>query len=303
VRRRLPYLAASLAAVAVVVWISLERRHELTRTLAHVSPAVFAIAVALHVATLFARADAWRITLLAVVQRPVRWRFVHVATAFGFLAGIAETHLAMPARLAALRRLAPAAAPRVPQMLLSDVPMMALEGCCAAALLVVAAGALPAFPWWAFPLTVACAGGGVVAIRLVHERLAEQPLFDGLAILGAPGLRERLAGLTVTTVVLTLARVAVLLAACRLAPDPAHVVLVYLAVSVLGLLPIGPASNPAATVLASGAPTIGAATAAGLAIAVTSIAGVLIYVVVAAIAASVRRPAAHRLVIQTDTYP
>jgi hypothetical protein len=303
VRRHLPYLAASAAAIGVLVAVSLVHRHELVKTLARVSPALFVLAVALHLTSLFARAEAWRVTLVAIERQRIPWRPLHLATATGFLAGIAETHLAMPARLAALRRLAPAAAPRIPQMLLSDIPMMALEGCCAAALLVVAASALPAMPWWTFSITLLGAAGGLVAIRVAHERLSERPLFAGLAILGAPGLRQRLAGLSVTTVALTLARVSVLLAGCRIARDPAHVVLVYLAVSVLGLLPIGPASNAAATVLASGAPTLGAATAAGVAIAATSIAGVVLYVVVAAVAAFVRRPHARRFVIQMDTYP
>jgi hypothetical protein len=272
VKRELAYVAASALALAAVVAVGVRHGHELAATLGKVSPAVFAIAVALHIATLFARAEAWRVTLLAIDRRPIPWRTLHLATAAGFLAGTAETHLAMPARLGALRRLAPGTAPRVPQMLLTDIPMMAIEACCAAVLLVVAAGAV----------VLAAAAGGLVAIRVAHERLAERPLLAGLAILGTPGLRERLAGLTATTVALTLARIAVLLAGCHLARGPEHVILVYLAVSVLGLLPIGPASNPAATLLAAGAPTVGAATAAGVAIAATSIAGVAVYVIVAA---------------------
>jgi hypothetical protein len=213
---------------------------------------------------------------------------VHLATAAGFLAGTGTTHLGMPARLAVLRRLARGSAPRVPQMLLTDVPMMALEGFCAAVLLVMAAGSLPAMPWWALPAILCIAGAGLVGIRLVHERLPEQPLVAGLAILGAPGLRERLAGLTVTTVALTLARVGVVLAACGLPSDPAHVVLVYLAVSVLGLLPIGAASNAAATLATAGAPSVGAGAAAGIALAATSIAAAVVYAAIACAVAATR---------------
>jgi hypothetical protein len=141
----------------------------------------------------------------------------------------------------------------------------------------MAAGALPAMPWWALPGIVAAAGAALVGIRLVPERLPNRSLVAGLAILGTPGLRERLATLTVGVVALTLARVAVLLAACGLPADPAHVVLVYLAVSVLGLLPIGAASNAAATLATAGAASVGSGAAAGIALAATSIAAALVY--------------------------
>jgi len=104
----------------------------------------------------------------------------------------------------------------------------------------------------------------LLAMRLGHARLAHHQLAAGFAVLGERSVRPRLLAFVTAVVGLTVLRVWLLAAACGLPHGPMDAALLYLAVSVIGLLPIGPASSPAATIAVSGsAAGVGAAGAAG----------------------------------------
>jgi hypothetical protein len=275
--RRLGPILTSAAGVALVIVAFARHGSELGHALERVAIPLFALATLLHVAVVVVRCEAWRLTLAAVGGRRPPLRASHWAAALGFVAGTIEGHAALPARMGVLRRLAPTQAPSMRQMLLSDVPVYALEACLIAALLPLAAPAIEGIPAWSAALAPAAAVAALLVLRVLHERVADRPLAGGLAVLGVPGLRGRLVVLVAVIVALTLARVWILIVAAGLPHGPTDAVLVYVAVTVVGQLPIGPATGPAATIAVASGSGVAAAAAAGLAISASSIAGVLVY--------------------------
>jgi uncharacterized membrane protein YbhN (UPF0104 family) len=269
-------VVTSLAALAALVVLYFAHRNELDAALAKVPLGALALATALHLLTLVLRAEAWRTTVAAISGPPVRRPLIHTAAAGGFVGGALETHLALPMRVALLRRLAAREAPPMRKLLLSDFPLMALEGLCAALLLPVAETVMPGAPRWTALVAVFAGPLGVLGLRLLQERLAHRPLAAGLAILGFQGLRRSLACLALLIVSATLVRLWLLLWAAGLSHDPAHVAVAYVATSVLGLLPIGPASSVAGAVVAAGGASA-AAGAAGFAFSASSLLAVAVY--------------------------
>lgn len=279
-------LACAAAATAALGWILSSRGEELTAALDRLPLTIFALATLLHLIVLLVRAEAWGVTLQATCGRTARRRVLHAACAGGYLAGAVQMHVALPVRMAIMRRLAPRETPSVRAMVLSDMPLFWFEVLLGCALGPLAAAAIPGLPWWVPPLALVAGLGVVVGLRLTHARFAHHRLAGGLAILGARRLRWSLAALGAAIAVLTFARIAVLAHAGGLPADLPQLALLYLAIGALGLLPIGPASVPGATlVVAGGTFGVGAAGATGLAIAASTIAAVLTYVVAMAIAA------------------
>jgi hypothetical protein len=269
----------AVAATGVAAFLLIDKADRLTEAWRELPAELLLGALAIHFVMLIARAEAWRVALQAAGDgAPPPRMLTHLSNAGGFVVGTVETHAALPTRMAILRRLAPEKAPSLRAMVLSDAPVFTVEICLAALLVIVAASAIPGLPWWAGPAGVILSGGIVLVLRMTHQRLAHHQLASGLAVLGHSRLRVRLV-LWVTAVVgLTIARVWILAAACGLPAGPEDAALLYLAVSTLGLLPIGPASSPAATIAVAGSSAgVGAAGAAGLAISASSIGAVLAY--------------------------
>ena len=105
-----------------------------------------------------------------------------------------------------------------------------------------------------------------------YRRLAT---LRGLRVLRDP---RRFAALTAWVSLftgVTVARVAIALAACGIAPTVERVSTAFAAAGAYGLLPIGPGAPAAATVTAAG--TGGAPLAAGLVLAATSVTAVALY--------------------------
>jgi hypothetical protein len=290
-RRRsvLAGLACTALATAVMVWLLASRWDDLVTALDRLPLQVFALAVALHLTVLVVRAEAWGVTLTATRGRGAPRRVLHAACAGGYLAGTVEIHVALPVRVAVMRRLAPDEAPGVQEMVLSDMPLFWFEVLIACAAGLVAASAVPGLPWWAPPLALVAAVGVVLVMRLAHKRFRHHRLAGGLAVLGTERLRWALALLSLAIAVSTMLRVWLLADACGLRVDAPELALLYVAIGALGLLPIGPASVPGATLaVAGGTAGVGAAGATGLAIAASTIAAVMVYVVLAGFALQVR---------------
>jgi hypothetical protein len=280
-RRRsvLAALACTALATAAMAWLLASRGDELTAALDRLPLEVFALAAALHLTVLIVRAEAWGVTLAATRGRSVRQRDLHTACAGSYLAGTVEIHSALPVRMALMRRLAPEDAPGVREMVLSDMPLFWFEVLIACIAGLVAASAVPGVAWWVAPLALVAAVAVTLALRVAHERFAHHRLAGGLAVLGSRRLRLVLGVLSVGIALPTVLRVWLLAAACGIDVDAAEVALLYVAIGALGLLPIGPASVPGATVAVAGASAgVGAAGAAGLAIAASTIAAVIVYV-------------------------
>jgi hypothetical protein len=217
-------------------------------------------------------------------------RAVHVANAAAFVAGVVQSQAALPTRVTLLRRLVGERAPRPGQIYVADVPIFVIE-LCATALLLAAGVAAGRGAWWIAPVAVAFAVAALAGARLAPARFARRPMVRGLAVLADRRRRGRLVALVAGVVALTVGRVVLVLAVCGLPHGIGEVAWVFAAMGVFGLLPIGPGATPGATLAALGASSVGASVAAGLLLGASSIAAVLVYALLVALAT---RPPAVR---------
>jgi hypothetical protein len=155
------------------------RRHDLAAAIDGVAPQALGALAALHLASLVARSEAWRLSLAALAGTPPSRAAIHGANAGAFVAGALQAHAALPARVALLRRLAPHQVPHPTHVAVADVPILLLEAAGAAALLAMTG------TWWA-PLAALAA---LLAARLAAGRSATR----GLAILADVRRRAALA--------------------------------------------------------------------------------------------------------------
>jgi hypothetical protein len=271
-----------LAALALVAVVCAQHADDLAHALAAVDAWVFVVVVGLHLVVLVVRTEAWRVTLRGAGRAPPP-RASHWASAVGFVAGILEGHAALPARMAVARRTAPADTPALREMLLSDLPVYALEACLVALLVPIAAVDGAGLPPWSAAIALIAPPAAVIALRLLHQRFESHRLAAGLAVLGRPGLRGRLLVLATVVVSLTFARIWISLAAVGLPAGPGDAAIAYVAVTLVGQLPLGPATGPAATLAIASGSGVAAAAAGGLVISAASIGGVLVYLALMAV--------------------
>jgi hypothetical protein len=288
---RLGTTVTALAPLALVGYLCVAHGADVARAVVAVPPWAIAAAVALHLATLVLRSEAWRLTLLSAGATALPRRAIHAANATAFVAGAAQSQAALPARVTLLRRLAGDAAPRPAQLYVADVPIFGLE-LCATALLLAAAVAAGRGAWWVAPGAVAVAFGVLAAARAAPRRFAHHPLARGLAVLGDRTRRGRLVALVATVVALTLARIWVVLEVCDLPHGLGEIAWVFAAMGVFGLLPVGPGASPGATLATLAASSLGGAAAAGLLLAASSVVAVLVYAL--AVAVRLRAPVQRR---------
>lgn len=154
----------------------------------------------LHLVSLLVRAEAWRLALGAVNGRRVPRPALHAASAGAFLAGAAESHSALPVRMALLRRLAPTEAPRVSEMALADAPILLLELGATLVLVAAAAGGLPGVP------RAGVAGALTLGLAVSATTLLAVLLYTALAAAGWTLARRRRAPGPTTTLRRTDAR-------------------------------------------------------------------------------------------------
>jgi hypothetical protein len=280
--KRIAAVVPSVVALAVVGIVCAAHADDLGHALDRVELWVFALATGVHVLVVMLRTEAWRVTLTAIGRTPAP-RAAHWASAIGFTAGILEGHAALPARMAAARRVAPETTPPLAEMLLSDVPVYALEACLITALLPLAVAGGTGLPTWSAIAIGVAAPAVVLALRLLHQRFESHRLAAGLAVLAQPSLRRRLLALAAILVALTFGRVWVVIWAVGLPAGAGDAAVVYIAVTLVGQLPIGPAVGPAATLAVASGGGVAAAAAAGLVISTTSVAAVLVYLACAAV--------------------
>jgi hypothetical protein len=252
--------ALTILGMGALVVACVLRREALVEAVATVPVLALVGLAGLHLVSLVARSEAWRLSLAAVAGVPPPRVVVHCANAGAFVAGSLEAHAAMPARVALLRRLAPGQTPPPAHVAVADVPIFLLEVAGASALLALTG------LWWA---------PGAAVVLLVGARLAAgRRATRGLAVLADGRRRCALAGLVACVVCCGLARVWVALAVMHLDASPAAAAAAFGALGVFGLLPLGPSAPPGALLVVSGG---AGALAAGLALSATSIFAVLVY--------------------------
>lgn len=267
---------AVMVAVAVAIVI-VGRKHatEIAETLRNVSLLPVLAATALHAVTLALRSEAWRIGLRAVGADALPLATIHRANAIAFLVGTVQGELSLPARVAALRRAEPDRAPTAVQTAMVDAPLALVEIAC---LFAFAALWQP----WLILGTVAIAAALPYLARRVAPNRPQGSALRGLMVASDGAALRRLVLVMIGVVGFSAMRIWLILLAFHLPVDITSVAKVVAAVTVLGVLPLGVGTGPAATIasLSSGEAAVasdGVALSAGLAISATSVLGVVAY--------------------------
>lgn len=282
VRSALSWLVMIAATVAVIV-VGNHHAHEILETLRNVSVWPVLGAAALHAATLALRSEAWRVGLRAVGAEDLPVSTIHRANALAFTVGTIQGELSLPARVAALRKADPERAPTAAQTALVDAPLALVELACLFAFTAI---------WepWLIVGTVIIG----FALPLMARRASGLPsgsAWRGLVVASDPVALRRLVLLMAGVVGISALRIWLILLAFHLPIDITSVAKVVAAVTIIGVLPVGLGTGPAATIasLSTGdaaLTTDAIAITAGLAISATSVLGVVVYALVTAAAAA-----------------
>ena len=186
-----------------------------------------------------------------------------------------NSHLATAARIAALRRSAPADAPKVPALIAAEVPIVGIEVLLAAGASFTLVGPLD-LPWWVPVIAIALAAAAVASLRrLAGARRRE--CWRGLAALRSVRTGRVVLGLVLVAVFAQIVRNWLMLHAVGVDASVFDATAVLIAMVTLSQLPFGPSVGAAAVVLILGANGVALTAAAGLLLTVTGIVGALCF--------------------------
>jgi hypothetical protein len=254
--------------------------------------AIAAAAVSLQVLALVARSEAWHRCVRAGGGTVGR-RTLYRASSMGFVGGLLHTQLGTAARIAALRRSAPEASPRVPALISAELPILIVEGCLAALTSFTLVGPL-GLPWWVPLISLAAVVGASAALRSVASA-GVRWLRSGLAVMRTIEGSARLVGFVLIAVLAQVARNWLLLHAVGVDASLFDAIAVLIAVVTLGQLPFGLSVGAAASVLILGPQGVAAATAAGVLLTATGTVGGLLFAAWGALDIALSRPGAKAL--------
>lgn len=282
----------TLGTLALVGVLGLTHADDVGAAFSAVPAWVLVLAVALHMATLALRSEAWRLALASAGGVDLSRGVLHGANAAAFVAGALQSQAALPARVAVLRRAAGARAPRAGQICAAEVPIFALE-LCATALLLAAGVVAGRGAWWVAVGGLVLAAGVLLAARLAPDRFRRRPMLRGLAVLADRRRRGALVALVVGIAALTVVRLGFVLAVCGLPHGLGEVAWVFAGLGVFGLLPVGAGAPAGATLAVFASADIAAAVAAGLMLGASSIMAVFVYAL--AVGLATRIPVGMRM--------
>jgi hypothetical protein len=263
-----------IIAAAVVLAVLAGHRGQFMRAL-HVAPLwLLGAACALQLVALLARSEAWNVCVDAAGASVSRRR-LYRAAGLGGLASVINGQLAVAARIAALRRSAPDACPRVPALIAAELPILAVEASLAALTSFTLIGPL-GLPWWSPLICLAATGGVLFALRRAACRRTEG-FWSGLAVLRSLNGRGRVVGLVLVAVFAQIARNWLALDAIGVHASVLDAIAVLIAMVTLSQLPLGPSVGAAAAVLILGAQGVALTAAGGVLLTATGTAGALCY--------------------------
>lgn len=267
-------LTASLAGTLVLAVLLIGRWDELETGVTGAPLAIIAATVSLQLVALLARTEAWH-ACVGACGGEVSRRVLYRASSMGFVGGLVHTQLGTAARIAALRRSAPEASPRVPALIGAELPILIVEGGLAALTSFTLVGPL-GLPWWT-PVVCLLAVGGVSAMLRGVAAAGVRWLRSGLAVLRTLDGSGRVAGLVLVAVFAQIARNWLLLRAVGVDASLFDAIAVLIAVVTLGQLPFGLSVGAAASVLILGPQGVAAAAAAGVLLTATGTVGGLCF--------------------------
>jgi uncharacterized membrane protein YbhN (UPF0104 family) len=262
--------------IAALVYALSGRREEFATALAGASWWILAATAGLQTIALLSRSEAWHVTIEAAGGRIER-RVLFRASSMQGLGSLLNGQLGVAARIVTLRRSTCEDCPRVPTLIASEVPILAVEATLAAAASFTLIGPL-GLPWWspivAFAV-IAVGGAGLRRLALCRGR----ELWRGLAVIRSGRGGSRVIGWVLVAVACQIFRNWMLLHAVGVDASFFDAIAVLIAVVTLGQLPVGPAVGAAAAVLILGSDGVAAAAAAGVLMTATGTAGALVFMV------------------------
>jgi hypothetical protein len=305
-------VGASIAASILLVVVLVGKWDELEAGLTGAAISVVVLAVALQVVALVSRTEAWHRCVQAS-GGTVRRRTLFRVSSVGCVGNLVNNQLGTAARIAALRRSAPEATPRVPSLIAAELPILFVEAALAALTSFTLVGPL-GLPWWTPIVALVCVGVVALAFRGFAAAKAAW-LAQGLAVLGTQRGRSLLFGLVLVAIFAQIGRNWLLLNAVGVDASVFDAIAVLIAVVSLAQLPFGLSVGAAASVLILGPQGVAAAAAAGVLLTATGTVGGLCFAAWAALDLVVERrfsgrpsgtpwpalaalPAAHRRAIE-----
>ena len=264
----------TVVAAAVLAWIIADRREEFTTALGAAPVWLLIVATLLQLVALVSRTEAWHVCVVAAGGRVGR-RLLYRAASVGYVGSQLNSQLGTAARIAALRRSAPALCPRVPAMVAAEVPILTVEAVLAAAASFTLVGPL-GLPWW-LPLVFLAAAAGLVAGLRGAARRWRAGFWSGLAVLRSLDGRTRVVALVLVAVFAQIARNWLMLHALGVDASVFDATAVLIAMVLLSQLPVGPSVGAAAVVVILGVNGVALAAAAGVLLTATGTAGALAY--------------------------
>jgi uncharacterized membrane protein YbhN (UPF0104 family) len=231
-------------------------------------------AAALQTASLLARSESWNVCVHAAGGTVGRRR-VFRAAGVGYLGNVVNGELGFAMRIASLKRVAPRETPKTLTLAATEIPIVLTEVALVALFSFTLVGPL-SLPWWT-PLVAFCV---ILAAVLGLARLARRHpsgWWQGLAALSDARARTRVAIFVVLAISGQIARNWLMLRATGIHASVFDATAVLIAVSVLGVLPVGPGVGAAAMVLILGANGVAGVSAAGVLLTATGTLGALAY--------------------------
>jgi len=272
--RRALTVVASVAATAVLVLALAGKSDEFSTALRSASVPVLLAAIALQLVALLARTEAWRICVNAAGGTADRRR-LYRASSMGFVGSLVNAQVGVAARIAALRRSAPADSPRVAPLIGAELPIMAIEatlGALASFTLIAPLG----LPWWAPLIALAVTLLVSTGLRSLALR-SGRGVIRGLAVLREYDQHAAILAIVLVAVFAQIGRNWLLLNVVGVSASPLDATALLIAQITLSQLPLGPATGAAATVLILGPHGVAAAAAAGVLLTATGTAGGLVF--------------------------
>lgn len=272
--RRIVALMLPVIAFGALIVVVVGRRDTFFHALSSTPLWLLGSAVLLQLLALLARSEAWRVCVGAAGSTIPR-RGVFRASGIGGLVGIVNGPSGVAARIATLRRSAPAQCPRVGPLVAAEVPIVAVEVVLAALTSFTLLGPL-GLPWWAPVVCVGVAGALAGGLTLLAHR-RPTGLWSGLAVLRSLNGRGRVIALVLVAVFSQIARNWLALHAIGVDASVFDAIAVLIAMVTLSQLPIGPTVGAAAVVLILGTNGVALAAAAGVLLSATGMAGTLCF--------------------------
>jgi uncharacterized membrane protein YbhN (UPF0104 family) len=273
-RRTLTAIVGAVAVAAVLAWVLADRREEFTTALGAAPVWILVAATLLQLVALVSRTEAWHVCVAAAGGLAGR-RLLYRAASIGYVGSQLNSQLGTAARIAALRRSAPALCPRVPALIAAEVPILTVEAVLAAVASFTLVGPL-GLPWW-LPLIFLAAAAGLVAGLRGAARRWREGFWSGLAVLRSLDGRTRVVSLVLVAVFAQIGRNWMMLHAVGVDASVFDATAVLIAMVLLSQLPVGPSVGAAAVVVILGANGVALAAASGVLLTATGTAGALVY--------------------------